>query len=102
VPKRIGLSNPEGISSALAPLMKILSKIAHPFVWILTETSEGLVRLLNIKPRNTRVTEEEIKAIIEEGTKGGEVQTIEANIVERVFALGDRRITSLMTNRSDI
>lgn len=102
VPKQIGLSNPETISRNIAPLMKFISSVAHPFVWVLTETSDGIIRLLKIKPRNTRITEEEIKAIIKESTKGGEIQTIERDIVERVFALGDRRIASLMTTRSDL
>lgn len=102
VPKQIGLSNPETISRKIAPLMKFISSVAHPFVWVLTETSDGIIRMLRIKPKNTRITEEEIKAIIKESTKGGEIQTIERDIVERVFALGDRRIASLMTTRSDL
>jgi len=102
VPKQIALSNPEGISRAAAPVMKFVSTIAHPFVWILTASSNGIIRLLKIRPRNRKITEEEIKAIVTESTKGGEVQTIERDIVERVFALGDRRISSLMTTRSDL
>ncbi|MCU0419303.1 MAG: hemolysin family protein [Cyclobacteriaceae bacterium] len=103
IPKRIGLSNPEGISRVMAPLMTLLSKITFPFVWILTHTSNILLRLLNVKQnKENNITEEEIKAIIQEGTQGGEVQKIEQEIVERVFALGDRKITSLMTPRSEL
>lgn len=102
VPKQIGLSNPEGISRRVASVMKFISKIAYPFVWVLTKTSDVVMNILSIKPRQNQVTEEEIKAIIHEGTKGGEIQTIERDIVERVFALGDRRIVSLMTTRSDL
>lgn len=102
VPKQIGLSNPEGISRGVAPVMKFISKLAYPFVWVLTRTSGVVMKILGIKPRQNQVTEEEIKAIIHEGTKGGEIQTIERDIVERVFALGDRRIASLMTTRSDL
>jgi putative hemolysin len=102
VPKHIGLSNPEAISRTVAPVMRTISSLVLPFVWILTKTSDGIIKLLKIKPRNTRITEEEIKAIIHESTKGGEIQAIERDIVERVFALGDRRITSLMTTRSDL
>jgi len=103
IPKRIGLSNPEGISRVMAPFMKILSKITFPFVWILTKTSDIILTILNLKKsKENNITEEEIKAIIQEGTQGGEVQKIEQAIVERVFALGDRKIASLMTNRSDL
>lgn len=103
IPKRIGLSNPEGISKVMAPFMKFLSKLTFPFVWILTHTSDIILRILNLKQnRDNNITEEEIKAIIQEGTQGGEVQKIEQEIVERVFALGDRKIGSLMTTRSDL
>ena len=102
VPKRIGLTNPEGISRVLAPFMKILSKITLPFVWILTHTSDVILKAFNIRSKDANITEEEIKAIIQEGTQGGQIQKIEQDIVERVFVLGDRKISSLMTTRSDL
>ena len=102
VPKRIGLTNPEGISRVLAPFMKLLSKITLPFVWVLTHTSDIILKVLNIRARTSNITEEEIKAIIHEGTQGGEIQEIEQDIVERVFVLGDRNISSLMTTRGDL
>ncbi len=62
-----------------------------------------LLRLLGIKTNKSGiVTEEEIKSIIEESTESGEIQQIEQTIVERVFAMGDRKVTALMTHRSDI
>lgn len=102
VPKRIGLSNPENIAKTLAAPMRIMSWLSHPFVWLLTRSSNLLVRLFNIKPNDNSVTEEEIKAIISEGTEQGTIEEAEQEIIERVFHLGDRNITSLMTHRSDI
>jgi putative hemolysin len=103
IPKRLGLSNPEGISRVMAPFMSVLSKITFPFVWVLTSTSDIILTVLNLKKKTeNNITEEEIKAIIQEGTQGGEVQKIEQDIVERVFALGDRKISSLMTTRADL
>jgi putative hemolysin len=103
IPKRIGLANPERIARFVAPLMKFLSTITHPFVWILTNTSDIILKILNIDTsKKNKITEEEIKAIIQEGTQGGEIQKIEQDIVERVFMLGDRKINSLMTNRTDL
>jgi len=103
VPKRIGLANPEGIAKIMARPMKIISSITSPFVWLLTITSDLLIKVFRIKPSSdSKVTEEEIKAIIQEGTEGGEVQEIEQDIVERVFHLGDRTISSLMTHRNDM
>jgi putative hemolysin len=101
IPKRLGLANPEGITRVVAPFMQILSKVTFPFVWVLTHTSDVILTVLNLKKTSeNKITEEEIKAIIKEGTQGGEVQKIEQDIVERVFALGDRKISSLMTARS--
>ena len=103
VPKRIGLSNPEAIAKLVARPMNVLSIMAMPFVWLLTFTGDLIVRILVIKPKSeAQVTEEEIKAIIQEGTDGGAVDEIEQDIMERVLILGDRKVVSLMTNRFDL
>ena len=102
LPKRIGLSNPEKIAKLVAGPMKILSRITHPFIWLLSKSTHVLSKLLNVQRNDTQVTEEEIKAIISEGTEQGTIDEAEQEIIERVFHLGDRNITSLMTHRSDI
>ncbi len=103
VPKRIGLTNPEFIAKAVARPMNILSLITSPFVWLLTFSSDLLIKILNIKPStDSKVTEEEIKAIVQEGADSGEVHEMEQDIVGRVFSLGDRNVSSLMTHRNDL
>ncbi|MEC4004509.1 hemolysin family protein [Flavobacterium sp. SUN052] len=103
LPKRIGLNYPETIAKSMAVPMKIISQVTAPFIWLLTISTDGLLKLFNIKPTaDGKVTEDEIKAIIKEGTEVGEVQEIEQDIVERVFHIGDRKVNSLMTHRSDI
>jgi putative hemolysin len=103
LPKRIGLNHPEAIAKAMAMPMKIISIITAPFIWLLTTSTEFLLKILQIKPTaDGKVTEEEIKAIIKEGTEVGEVQEIEQDIVERVFHIGDRKVNSLMTHRSSM
>ena len=103
LPKRIGLNHPEGIAKAVAIPMKYVSIITKPFIWLLTESTEFLLKTLQIKPTSDgKVTEEEIKAIIKEGTEGGEVKEIEQDIVERVFHIGDRKVNSLMTHRNAV
>ncbi len=83
--------------------MKIISQVTAPFIWLLTISTDGLLKILNIKPTaDGKVTEEEIKAIIKEGTEGGEVQEIEQDILERVFHIGDRKVNSLMTHRKSV
>ena len=103
LPKRIGLNHPEGIAKAVALPMKMLSILTAPFIWLLTISTEFLLKVFNIKPSaDGKVTEEEIKAIIKEGTEGGEVQEIEQDIVERVFHIGDRKVSSLMTHHKSV
>lgn len=102
VPKRLGLSKPEGIAKAVARPMRLISQITHPFIWLLSKSSNLIVRIFSLKPSDNQVTEEEIKAIISEGTEQGTIEETEQEIIERVFHLSDRNITSLMTHRSDI
>lgn len=103
LPKRIGLNYPETIAKAVAVPMKMISIVTAPFIWLLTVSTEFVLNVFKIKPTaDGKVTEEEIKAIIKEGTEGGEVQEIEQDIVERVFHIGDRKINSLMTHRKSV
>ncbi len=102
VPKRIGMSNPEGIAKLMATPMTILSKITQPFIWLLGASSDVIIKALRLKPKDNSVTGEEIKSLMEEGKSGGTIEEIEQEIVQNVFHLGDRRITSLMTNRQEV
>jgi len=102
VPKRLGLSNPEGIAKNVATPMRYISLVTHPFIWLLTKSTQFLVTIFKIKPVENAVTEEEIKAMISEGTETGAIEEKEQEVIERVFHLGDRNIASLMTHRSDI
>jgi putative hemolysin len=102
LPKRIGMANPEGIARLVATPMMFISKITAPFIWLLTSTTDVIIRMLNIKIDESKVTEEEIKAIVEEGAAAGSIEGIEQEIVENVFHLGDKRISSLMTHHGDI
>lgn len=102
VPKRIAMSASEKVSKIVAGPMKFISIIAAPFVWLLAKTTSLITRMLGIKYQETKVTEEEIKSIIQEGTDEGEVSQVEQDLVERVFALGDLKVSTIMTLRADI
>jgi putative hemolysin len=103
LPKRIGLTNSEKIACIVAKPMLFLSKATHPLVWVLNKVTNFIFRIFGIHTsQDNIVTEEEIKAIISEGTEHGTIDEAEQEIIERVFHLGDRNITSLMTHRSDI
>ncbi len=103
LPKRIGMTFPEPIAVILAKPMNLVAKLTSPFVWLLTITNNVLLKLLGIsESSDQKVSEEEIKSIIKESADGGEIQDIEQNIVERVFELGDRKVSSLFTHRNEI
>lgn len=102
LPKRIGMSAANSTAKIVSRPMYWLSVAATPFVWILSKSTAAIFGLLNLKEDNNKVTEEEIKSMVEEGTKDGEVQEVEQDIVERVFMLGDLRISSIMTHRSNV
>ncbi|HWR32300.1 MAG TPA: hemolysin family protein [Chitinophagaceae bacterium] len=103
IPKRIGLLRSEKISRAVAGPIRFFSRLFHPIVWLLNKTSNIFFRIFNIRRmKEDAVTEEEIKTLITEGTEAGTIDEAEQEIIERVFHLGDRNITSLMTHRSDI
>ena len=103
VPKRLALNNPEPIASVVAMPMRMLATITSPIVSMLSASTQLVVRLLGIRPSTEpEVTEEEIKVLIEQGTEAGTFEEAEQDMVERVFRLGDRPVSALMTPRPDI
>src|SRR5690606_695134 len=103
LPKRLGLSYPNAIAKSMAVPMSFISKITAPFVWLLTKTTDGVLKILNINSANDeRVNEEEIPRMIKASNIDCEVQEIEQDIVERVFNIGDRKLNSLMTHRKSV
>lgn len=103
VPKRIGMTNPERVASFIVGPLSFLSKLAFPFVWLLSKTTNAIYSLLGYKPKDSEnATEEEIRSIIKESASAGEIDDKEQKIVNRVFDLDDRGIVSLMTPRADL
>ena len=103
VPKRLGMLRAEKIARLVAAPMNFLSVVTYPIVWLLSRISQLFFKLFNIKTSgDNAVTEEEIKAMITEGSEHGAIEEEEKDIIERIFHLGDRNITSLMTHRTDI
>jgi len=103
IPKKLGLLRAELIARHAAGPMLLVSRLMYPFVWFLSSATSLFFKLLNLrKPSDASVTEEEIKAMITEGSEQGSIEEDEKDIIERVFHLGDRNITSLMTHRTDI
>lgn len=103
IPKQLGLIKAERIARNVAGPVSTFAKITFPIVWLLNQSSKIFFKIFNIKKlKDDVVTEEEIKTLIIEGAEAGTIEEAEQEIIERVFHLGDRSITSLMTHRSDI
>ena len=103
VPKRAALAGPERIACAIATPMLVLSWITAPFVWVLNLLSSLLLGLLRLnRARREKVTEEEIRLLVAEGTEQGVLDPDERNMVNRVLRLGDRSVDSVMTPRPRI
>lgn len=103
LPKRLALLAPEKLASLVAIPMDWLSKVAHPFVWLLSTTVSILLRLLRMGDAgSSQVTEEEIRLLVSESHEQGVIDDDERNMVNRVLRLGDRTADSLMTPRTRI
>jgi putative hemolysin len=103
VPKRLGQSNPELVARMVAKPVSALAIATKPFVHLLAGSTNALLRLLGVKHDNAAaVTEEEIHALLAEGTSAGVIESHEHTMVRNVFRLDDRQIGSLMVPRADI
>ena len=103
VPKRLGLAKAESISKVIAKPMTMLARITYPVVWLLAKSTGAVMKLSGIKEdEESKVTEEEVKAVMRESLDDGEIEEVEHDIVERVFNLGDRNVSSIMTHRKEV
>jgi putative hemolysin len=103
VPKRIAMSHAEAIAMRVTLPMLLLARIGTPIVFALRVSTEGLIRLLGVRQSaETRITEEEIKVMIAEGTEAGVFVPQERRMIEGVLHLADRSVRTIMTPRTDI
>ena len=103
VPKRIGQSHPELFARLISRPINFLALATKPFVILLSASTRALLRLLGVKETSgSPVTEEEIHAMLVEGTTAGVIESHEHTMVRNVFRLDDRQIGSLMVPRGDV
>ena len=103
VPKRLGQISPEPIARLVARPMQVLAVITRPFVMLLSVSTHALLRLMGVRQTGQAiVTEEEIHALLEEGSEAGVIEQHQHEMVRNVFRLDDRQLGSLMIPRSDI
>lgn len=104
LPKRLALANPERIAAITAPVMTVIARMAGPFVGFLSITTDFILQVVGVKTleKNNEVTADDIRGLIEQGTQSGVFMEKERELVERIFRLGDQRVSSLMVPRGDI
>lgn len=100
VPKRLALLGPERIALVVAAPMRLLGRIATPFVWLLAKSSDAVLSLVpRREQREPPVTDEEIAVLMEQGAAAGVFHESEQAFVSNVLRLDERRVTSIMTPR---
>lgn len=103
VPKRLALTHPESVASLIARPMQILATIGRPLVWLLSASTDAILRLLRVRHiKQPAVTLEEIKVLLEEGTEEGVFEPAEHELVTNVLNLDDRHVGAVLTPRTDI
>lgn len=103
VPKRLAINNPEGLALISAKPMSFISVATKPFIWVLSISTEIVLKILNFKPSTkSTVSAEEIRILVDEGTKSGVIDEMEKDIIERVFKAGDLEVSSIMKIRQEI
>ena len=102
-PKRLALTNPEGVASRVAAPMALLARLGAPLVWILRTSTNVLLRLLRVDAAPaSRVTGDEIKALLAEGAQAGVVECAEHEMIEAIMHIADRSVRSIMTPRVEV
>ncbi|GHU91045.1 hemolysin [Bacteroidia bacterium] len=104
-PKSLAIRKPVQVTFGIAIPLRIFYFVGRPFIWLLNGLANSLLRLIGIQPVHEQEdihTEEELKVIIAESHKGGEIEETEKELIQNVFSLGDRRIQTLMTPRNEV
>lgn len=103
VPKRMALSRPEMIAARMSGFLRLMSRIAAPVEWFLSASTDLVLRLSPTKPAEPPpVTDEEITLMLREATAAGHFEAAETAIVQMALRLGDRRVSSVMTPRTQV
>ena len=102
VPKSIALSNPEKYAMMISPLIKLLTKVSYPFVWLLSVSTRLINKMMGVKSEERPMTQEEIKMILHESSEQGVFNKEETEMLRDVFRFSDKHANELMTQRRDL
>lgn len=103
VPKRIALLHAESLAIFVAPIMRLFATVMAPFVWLLRAAVNAVLKILPLSAApQTAVTEDDVRALVAEGTTAGVFLASEKRMLEGVLALADRKVGSIMIPRQDV
>ncbi len=103
IPKKIAMNNAEKIALALAGFLRFISVLFAPLVWLLTATTNGILRLFGVDPnKEEEVTEDEIKMMVEAGSEKGTIDSDESEMIQNVFEFNDISVSEIFTHRTDV
>ena len=104
VPKRIAMKKPDAVANYIVSLITILSVILRPVVWLLSVSTNGVLRLLGINPKDVdeQITEEEIRMMVDIGEEKGTIETNEREMIENIFEFNNTYAYDVMTHRTDM
>ena len=104
VPKRIAMKNAEKLALSMSGLVYFISKVFAPIVYLLTASTNGILRLLGIDPTasDASITEEEILMMIDEGSEKGAINHSEKELIQNVFEFDDKTAEEVMTHRTEV
>lgn len=104
VPKRLAMKNPERISLIISGLIAFVAKIFNPIVWLLTISTNGILRLLGIDPYadDNNITEEDIRMLVDQGSQKGSINPNEQEMIHNIFEFDNKYAQDVMTHRTEV
>lgn len=104
LPKQIAMKKAEPLALGLSGIISFISTVFAPIVWLLTASTNGLLRLFGIDPnaKDDEVTEEEIRMMVDAGSESGTIDDSEKEMIQNVFEFDDITIESFATHRTDV
>lgn len=104
VPKRVAMKDPDKVSLTISGVISFISKFFNPMVWLLTKSTNGILRLLRIDPNAIEevVTEEDIRMMVDQGSEGGAINPSEQEMIHNVFEFDNKNAEDAMTHRTEV
>ena len=104
VPKRIAMKKTEGVARFTAGAVSAVAAVFRPVIWLLSKSTNGVLRLLHIDPRADQedVSEDEIRMMVDLGEERGAIETSEKELIENIFEFNNTTAEDVMVHRTDM